>query len=299
MSTSKFFNSYNSPNEQSLLESLLTEAIRIQGFDGYYILMQDESPDLVYGDNPLRKFKDSYSIEMYLSNSSDPGLNNEFFTKFGLEIKNNTRVQISKRSFNDVVPSSLRMRPQEGDLIYIPWASGVGELYEIKFVNDTADKYQLGRKSPYIYELELEEFKYSHEQIETGIEEIDIVNKEEAYSINLQMNQTPIDSGLYDGVYQVGEIVYQGDSLISANCTATVSSWNDASNILQVNSIIGTFYSNSAIIGSESETSYLLISYDDLQNPTSRSEWDNMHIRNEESDVIDTGEINPFGSLGE
>lgn len=298
MATSSFFNSYNSTNEQSLLDSLLTEAIKIQGFDGYYILMEDDSPDLVYGDNPLRKFKDSYSIEMYLSNSTDPGLSNEFFTKFGLEIKNNTKVQISRRSFNDIVPVSIRDRPQEGDLIYIPWASGLGELYEIKFVNDTSDKYQLGRKMPYIYELELEAFKYSHEQIETGIEDIDVVNDEEAYSINLQMSQFAIDSGLYDGVYQSGEIVFQGSSLLTANCTAYVAFWDDSNNKLKVTNIVGEFVVNVPIVGSESETSFNLVSYDDLDNPTSRSEWDNVHIRSEETEILNTSESNPFGSLG-
>ena len=112
------------------------------------------------------------------------------------------------------------------------------------------------------------------------------------------MGGDPIESGYYDGNYQVGELIFQGESLLSANCTATVALWSDSTNILQINSIVGEFEVGVPVVGSESETSYMLISYDDLENPTSRSEWDNVHIRNEEIDVIDTGEINPFGSLG-
>ena len=300
MTTNPYFNSYNSKNEQSLIEQLMTESIRIQGFDAYYILMEDDSPDLLFGDNPLREFKNSYSVEMYLSNSMDPGLSGEFFSKFGLEIRNNTRVQVSKRAFNDIVPFNFRERPSEGDLVYIPWASGNGELYEIKFVNDTKDGHTLGRREPYLYELELELFKYSSENIETGIEEIDSVNNEEAYSLTFQMDNSYINSGIYeDGRYQVDEIVYQGDDIVSANCKAIVAFWNETTNVLRVTNIIGEFDINIPVIGSESEVAYTLISFDPLDKPTPRNEWDNKQIKTESEDLLNTSEINPFGSLGD
>lgn len=262
--------------------------------------MEDDSPDLIFGDNPLRKFKNSYSVELYLSNSMDQGLNNEFFTKFGLEIKNNTRVKISKRIFNNTIPEKLRSRPNEGDLIYIPWASGTGELYEIKFVNDTDDGYMLGRQQPYTYELELEAFKYSHEDIETGIEDIDIIHNQEAYSINFQMDSDALNTGIYDNSeYDFDEYVYQGTNLENATAKGKVANWNLQTNILTINNIIGEFELNEPIKGSVSEVSYNLISYEPLENPTGRSEFDNLQIKNESNDLINNEEINPFGSLGE
>lgn len=300
MPTNPYFNSYNAPNEQSLIEQLMTEAIKIQGFDGYYVLMEDDAPDLLFGDNPLRTFKNSYSIEMYLSNSMDPGLSGEFFSKFGLEIRNNTRVQVSRRSFNDIVPIKFRERPREGDLIYIPWASGVGELYEIKFVNDTKDGHTLGRRDPYLYELELEAFKYSHENIETGIEEIDVVNNEEAYALILQMDNTIIEYGIYgDGRYQVDELVYQGDDILTASAKGIVASWNETTNVLRITNSSGEFKTGISIIGNESGVSCQLYSFNPLDKPTARNEWDNLQVKTEEDIITDTSETNPFGSLGD
>ena len=160
MPTNLFFNNYKSKQEQNLVEDLITEAIKMMGFDAYYIPnSQEASRDLLYGDDPLKKFQTSYPIEVYMTNSVDPGMNQDFFSKFGLEIKNNVRVQLPRRSFAKRVPQDSYTRPREGDLLYIPWLSGTGELYEIKYVNDTKDYFTLGRRQPYYWELELELFK--------------------------------------------------------------------------------------------------------------------------------------------
>lgn len=295
MPINPFFNNYRSKQEQNLVEELIGEAIKMMGFDAYYIPNTNvPSRDLLYGDDPLKKFEVSYPIEVYMSNSVDPGMENDFFSKFGLEIKNNVRVQLPRRSFAKRVPQDSYTRPQEGDLLYIPWLSGTGELYEIKFVNDTTDFFTLGRKSPYYWELELELFKYSNEEIVTGVEEIDQVIQDSAYTIQYQLT-----SG--NGNYILKEIVYQSEDLTIANsiCYATVSDWNVLSNVLSVTNISGPFSNNISIIGQTSNASYIIQSYDPLLEPIQHKDaFDNKVIEEESDPFIITDENNPFGSIG-
>ena len=176
MATSVYFNNYNSLAEQRVIEDLITESIKIMGFDAYYCpIHNEEDRDILYGEDPIKHFSSAFPVEFYLSNTLEYGGEREFFSKFGLEIKNNINIIISKRSFSQRVPQNSFTRPREGDLIYVPFLNGTGELYEITFVNQNKDFFMLGRKTPYFYEITLEKFKYSQEVIDTGVDNIDDV----------------------------------------------------------------------------------------------------------------------------
>jgi hypothetical protein len=186
--TSVYFNNYNSKAEQRLYEDVLVESIKIMGFDAYYLPNDnDAARDLLFGEDPVKKFESSFPCEMYLSSALEYAGDKEFLSKFGLEIRNNVSVIVSKRSFNLRVPQNRFTRPREGDLIWIPFLYGTGELYEIKFVDSTKDFFALGRANPYFYEMQLEKFKYSNEIIDTGIEELDDNIKEEGYIQTLNL----------------------------------------------------------------------------------------------------------------
>ena len=189
MSTNHYFNNYGAKNEQRLVEDLIVESIKLMGTDVYYLPNEnDQARDLIYGEDPLKIFTSAFPIEIYPSNVTDYGGEKEFFSKFGLEIKNQITVIMSKRSFTQRVPQNTFTRPREGDLIYIPFLNGTGELYEIKFTNQNKDFFMLGRKAPYFYELEMEKFKYSQEVIDTGIYDIDIAvtDRSEEHTSELQ-----------------------------------------------------------------------------------------------------------------
>lgn len=292
MPVKPFFNFYKNKPEQSLVDNLINEAINIFGFNGYYIPNTNKSNrDFLYGDDPLKRFDEYYVVAAYLSNSVDPGMSNEFFSKFGLEIKNSVRVQISRTEFKRQVPLENLNRPQEGDLFYIPFLSGNGELYEIKFVNDSTDFFTLGRKEPYYWELELELFKYSHEEISTGEEEIDFVNKTDAYSLDFNLTNG-------SGNYQLGEFVYQGISISNATALGKVQEWNANTTIIRLSNISGEFSNTSQIIGGTSNTRYYITtSTDPMDNVVQENPWDNNVIENEINDFIDNSESNPFGIL--
>ena len=263
------------------------------GFDSYYLPIQNEEDrDILYGEDPVKKFNSAFPVEFYLSSSMEYGGEREFFSKFGLEIKNNINVIISKRSFSQRVPQALFTRPREGDLIYVPFLNGTGELFEIKFVNQTKDFFMLGRKIPYYYELEMEKFKYSQERISTGVFEIDDVATQSAYTIDLTLTRGANN-------YTQKEIVFQSNDNTYANAivTATVQNWSNTSNTLSVSNITGEFVNNKLVIGTSSNARHTLTTFDSLADASRNEVYDNQHIFGEANTIIDFSEINPFGSI--
>jgi hypothetical protein len=291
MPTSVYFNNYNARNEQGLFEDIIVESIKIQGFDAYYLPNEnDEARDLLFGEDPLKKFTSAFPVEMYLSSALEYTGEKDFFSKFGLEIRNNVSVILSKRTFSQRVPQNKFTRPRDGDLIYIPVLYGTGEIYEIKFVDHTKDFFTLGRKIPYFYELQLEKFKYSNEIINTGIPGADIVNLQDSYTLDLVMQTGDSD-------YFTKEVVYQGSSYANANVVAVVSDWDSNNKILHVTNIAGEFKTNVNVIGVSSNTSILLSSLDPLDVSLTREVYDNRIIQNEADQIIDFSEQNPFGEI--
>lgn len=293
MATSSYFNNYNSITEQRLVEDLIVESIKIMGTDAYYLPNDnDTARDLLYGEDPVKKFRSAFPVEFYLSSSLEYMGEKEFFSKFGLEIKNNVNVIISKRSFAQRVPQNTFTRPREGDLIYVPFLNGTGELYEIKFTNHTKDFFTLGRKIPYFYELELEKFKYSHEIVETGIDDIDDVVTQSAYTVQFDMS-----SG--SGNYNLKEIVFQSYDNTQNNAFATgiVQDWNLVNKTINISNIYGEFADNVIIIGATSNARYSLSDYDPLINRSPNENFDNKYIEDQANNILDFSENNPFGNL--
>lgn len=300
MPVNHYFNLYNNKSEQNLVEDLMVESIRQLGFDGYYIFNDNAAArDLLYGDDPLKRFRAAYPVELYLSNATGYDGEQEFFSKFGLEVRNSVSVMLPKRTFEQRVPQNLLIRPQEGDLIYIPFtgSSGQGELYEIKFVQGNKDMFMLGRKNPYFYELHLELFKYSQEIIDTGVPEIDIVSDESAYNLTLQLNNIPPGTGDY--LYK--EVVFQSPDNTIANSTAQgiVSSWDNPTGVITLTNIAGEFLSNSSnLIGETSNANWSLLSFDPIESSQAYVPYDNKVIQNEANNVVSLVETNPFGDIG-
>jgi len=298
MATSPYFNNYNSQAEQRVFEDLVVESIKIMGFDGYYLPNDNDSArDLLFGEDPVKKFQTAFPIDLYLSNVLEYGGEREFFSKFGLQIKNQVSVIVSKRSFAQRVPLNL-VRPREGDLIYVPFLNGTGELYEIKFADQDKDFHTLGRKAPFFYELNLEKFKYSQELLDTGVADIDQVATDNSYSIDLKTSTG-------SGIYQQGEVVFQTSNPVanvqlayaSAKTIASVKSWVPSTNTLSVIDIAGEFVNGTTIIGYTSNARYTLSTYDPLNINVAHETYDNLYIKNQANSIIDFSETNPFGNI--
>lgn len=300
MATSKYFNNYKSKyNDQRLVDDLISESIKIQGFDAYYIPNNNAiARDLLYGEDPVKKFTSAFPVEMYLSSVMGHEGQKDFFSKFGLEIRNQVHVLVSRRAFYQRTPQTTYMRPLEGDLVYVPFLNGGGELYEIKYVDQNKDGFTLGRKNPYYYELEMEKFKYSQEVISTGMADIDIAVTDSAYTLNIELN-----ADLGQGSYTLRETVYQSvdNELENANATATIQSWTRATGILTVTNIKGEFLTDASwpLIGVTSGAYHYVtgVAIDPLDNPSHLEPYANKLIETDSETYVNTTETNPIGGL--
>jgi hypothetical protein len=297
MAVSQYFNNYNAKyGEQRLYEDLIVESIKIMGFDGYYLPNDNgQARDLLFGEDPVKRFESAFTLEFYMSNAMDYLGEKEFFSKFGLEIKNNVKVIVSRRSFQQRVPQNTYQRPREGDLIYIPFLNGTGELYEITFADQDKEFHTLGRVVPYFYELSLEKFKFSNEIISTGVSEIDDVATFSSYQIELTTTTGN------DTHYGIRELVYQAPDLTHANATAVavVQAWKPLANTLTLSNIAGEFNELYPIIGTSSNAQYMitLSTFDPLKDNLRDESYDNFVIHNQANNIVDLTEHNPFGTI--
>jgi len=195
MSLNPFF-LQGSPNEQFLVQDLINEQLKIYGIEVNYLPRKIFKTDNIIREIQSSKFDDNFAIEAYLNNYDGYAPDSDIMTKFGLRLKNEISLTISRERYEEyIVPflegitagiregkitdydfADLISRPREGDLIYFP----LGErLFEIKRVEHEKPFYQLG--SSYVYELSCELYEYENELIDTSIEEIDATVEDEGY----------------------------------------------------------------------------------------------------------------------
>ena len=138
--------------------------------------------DRLFREDVLSKFDENYLIEMYLQNY-DGFQGDGTLTKFGVRISEEATFVVSKRRWEDLVQAKSNNlvsaeRPNEGDAIYFPLTQ---QLFQIKFVENETPLRPLGDVPIYTITCELMEF--AMKRLETGVEEIDKIAAETAYSI--------------------------------------------------------------------------------------------------------------------
>lgn len=189
-----YFNNFANSMEQNLVEDLIIESIRIYGIECLYIPRTLVKEDLLFGEDVLSKFDTAYPIEMYVKSVDGFEGDGTFLSKFGLEIRDQMILTMSRRRFTEEVyvdgsdTVGTTDRPNEGDLIYFPLNN---KLFEIKFVEHEAIFYQMG--SLQTYDVTCELFEYSHERLDTGVAVID--NIETAQSGDVLAFQVTDEAG--------------------------------------------------------------------------------------------------------
>lgn len=161
-------------NQNLVIESLITEAIRMYACDFMYMPRSLVALDKLLGEDRLSQFKSAYPVPMYMENS-DGGFEGQqaFASKFGLQMEQSATLTVAKREWMKLVgqygEGILPNRPSEGDLLFFPMTGG---LFEITFVQHQTPFYQVGQL--YVYQLNIETFRYSSEMLNTGNTDIDV-----------------------------------------------------------------------------------------------------------------------------
>lgn len=269
----RYFNFTTRASEQNLIQDLIDEAIEIYGHDAYYLPRQDVDINHVFGEDELATYPQATPVVVYLKSSQSFRGASEYISKFGLTIEDQSTFIISARHWSETFVNSL-IRPREGDVIWIEMTPDNRYLFEINFVENKEQLFQLGKL--YTYEIQCEMLTFAHERITTGNTTINDSAQREAFTLSLML-----DAG--SGAYTPGEMVYQGDSFISADATGTVYEYDDTLGILYVQDIVGTFSVNTDVIGVTSHASYTILTEPDIHTSTTDPIADNAEI---ETDVI-------------
>jgi hypothetical protein len=291
MPTNLYFNNFpkNITSEQLLVEDLVIESLKIHGMDVYYMPRTSrDQVDYIFGEDTLKQYVAAYPLEMYLENVTGMEGEGDFISKFGLEIRDEIQLLVSRRRFAASVP---QIRPNEGDLIYVPLVQNFFEITFVEHENDQAMFYTLGRGrggNVYVYGLKLKQFVFSNEIIETGITEID-----EQIRNEYPRTKITIDTG--SGTYVNDEFVYVGANLASATAQALVHDFVP-NTYLEVYRTIGTFGSGT-LIGNTSNAQWTISTVDTMtvKNTAFEDIQDNARIEAESDGIIDWTETNPFG----
>jgi hypothetical protein len=177
MSTNQYFNNYTSAAEQTLVNNLIIESIKMYGIDMYYCPRTIVEKDEIYGESPIHKYQSNHAIEMYIKNVDGFEGDGHLLSKFGLEIRDQITFSVAQTRFATAVgtPASI-LRPNEGDIIYFPLNQ---KVFVVKYTDRRAIFYQFGTLQT--YDLTCEVFEYSSERLNTGLAGVD--NIERDYSL--------------------------------------------------------------------------------------------------------------------
>jgi len=173
MPTNPYFKDYS--GEQDVTEDLTIEIIKTMGREMFYIPRDIGSLDEIFGEGNRVSYNYGIPLEMYIDIVTGFSGQGDLSTKFGIEVKDNIILTLSKKRFKQEVQTRFPSitRPREGDLIFFPLPKAI---FEINFVEHENPFYQHGKL--YSYQLTCELFTYNNEEMITGNTEIDAVESE-------------------------------------------------------------------------------------------------------------------------
>ena len=191
MPTNVYFD-HGNQNEQRLYEELIIEQLSIYGQDVYYLPRTLVNEDSILGEDTSAKFTAAYIMEMYVENTDGFAGEQEIIRKFGLELRDDISLVVSKMRWEQVLQSENNLietsRPNEGDLVWFP---RVNAFFEIQFVEHEQPFYQ--QSALPVYKLSCTKWEYSSERVDTGIAAIDAV--EDALSTDTMNFQFNLETG--------------------------------------------------------------------------------------------------------
>ena len=179
-----------SQGEQRLVQDLINEHLKIYGIEVRYIPRKFVRQQSIIREVQSSTFDDNFLLEAYVNTYDGYGGQGDIMTKFGVSLRDELTITISKERFEDFISPflesdedyTLASRPREGDLVFFPLGQ---RLFEVKFVEHEQPFYQLGKN--YVYQLKCELFEYEDEVLDTGIDIIDSQLEEIGYISKLQL----------------------------------------------------------------------------------------------------------------
>jgi hypothetical protein len=294
--------SHGTTNEKRLQEELLVEALQFYGVDVYFIPRKIVTRNLILNEVFQSSFSDAFKVEMYFESVDGFEGDGTLLSKFGLEeVRNQAKLVVSRLRWQQLVGRfnvGHSVRPAEGDLIFIPMVNG---LFEIKFVEGESPFYQLQNLPQ--YRLTVEQFDYNNQNLNTGVEVIDQIERDYASTRTLYI-ETSEPENLTFGIGDTVTQTLSGGTVVTGEVAdITIPSAGD----VQVD-IVGTTttgssewsetgVSNGRITNENDPVGYVVTSVEnEIQSVTDHTEFaQNQYFESQANDIIDWSETNPFG----
>lgn len=282
----------NVKSEQNLYEDLVIETLKIYGQDVFYLPRDTVFEDRVFGDEIPATYNSSYRIEMYIENIEGFDGEGDLFTRFGVEIRDEATFIVSRRRWNQTAGQDNDInseRPREGDLIYLPLSKS---MFQITHVEHEQPFYQLSNLP--VFKCRAQLFDYNSEDFDTGIEDIQDIEKDHGYTYLLKIqganinNRKPIVEGTIVTQNQSGVLV-----------TAEVAKYSDsdgtihAVNLASSDATFKLFQADSTVTVDSALNIHTLQTVTEL-NKLSENEQ-NTDFGTFGDDFLDFSESNPFG----
>jgi len=305
MPTNPFFKDYS--GEQDLTEDLTIEIIRTMGREMYYIPRNIVELDKIFGEGKRVNYKDAVPLEMYIDSVSGFQGQGDIASKFGIEIKDNVYLTLSKKRFIQEIQARFPTitRPREGDLVYFPLSKAI---FEINFVEHENPFYQLGKL--YSYRLTCELFTYDQENMSTGTTDIDAIQSEtRQYTYRFTTGNDL--NGITLNNFYAGEVVYQCNGITGASCTLDNATGtavvafkpNGITGYVELMNITGTISASNTLKGVDSgieanvlvvngQTTNLVLGSSEDRTPAGDN--DELDAERVKLDIFDFTEKDPF-----
>ena len=284
MPTNTHFNHAVS-SEQHLYEDIVVESLRMYGHEVLYLPRKVVEEEDLFNEEVQAQFLDAYAVEMYIENTDGFEGDGDLMSKFGVEVRDQATFIISVRTWERFISLDSNLassfRPNEGDLIYMPLS---GSMFEIKFVEHEDPFYQIGKL--FVFKMRCELFEYSNEDFDTDVIEIDTIEDQQAYIVELTM----ASGGT--GTFTVNEDVkIDGSSAV----VGEVVSWRADTRVLKLKDVTRTFQADDTIVGITSEAEFDVATVTDVLTMSNDPQADNLEFENNDSNYLDLSETNPFG----
>jgi len=285
-------------SEQNLYEDIVIESLKIYGQNVFYLPRDIVNEDTILGDDIPSRFNSSYMLEMYIENAEGFDGEGDLFTKFGVEIRDEATFVVSRRRWSAAVKQMdaevTSVRPLEGDLIYLPMTK---KLFQITMVEHEQPFYQL-QNLP-VFKLRCTLFEYNDEDLDTGVTDIDKIEKDYGYTYILTLNR---NSNYIEPGHKATMILDSATSLTMTGEVTQFSDSDDKLHLVHVGASDGTyrnFLTNRTITISGGSTTRLVADSDftvsAITEENSISENEQNDLFSSGSSFLDFSENNPFG----
>ena len=294
--------SHGTRSEKHLYEDLIIEAMSIYGHDVYYIPRKVVQLDTLLNEDMLSRFESAFKIEMYVESVDGFEGDGKLMNKFGFEFRDQVTFVVANRRWNQLVGrygvTADGTRPREGDLIYVPLTKG---LFEIRFVEDKKPFYQAGQVPT--FKLTCENFEYSNQDLDTGVEEVDSIQYTAAQAQSVRTT-TVAGQRFVDG-----EKLTVGVAGVSATATVEFLGYHkDAGGVVRSKIGVPTWsdatYRNigigNTLTGADNAYVVTILEVYDMSSTNEDSFENDLNAQNDvfksfDAAYIDFSEMNPFG----